>query len=202
MDIDSIIRGRRSIRKYKSDAVPKETIEEILNTAFWAPTGMNLQNWEVIVVSGKTRNSIAEAVSKAKPRIEAGLREFLPEKIVQFSLKFFENFDDAPVLILVYVPKIPVKLNEAMGNQERYDVERYRLTALLSAAAFAQNILILAYERGLGTCWMTDPKRAEDEINKILGIEEKELVACIPIGYPVQTPPEPPRKEKVQWVDY
>jgi nitroreductase len=202
MDIDSIIRGRRSIRKYKSDAVPKETIEEILNTAFWAPTGMNLQNWEVIVVSGKARNSIAEAVSKAKPRIEAGLREFLPEKIVQFSLKFFENFGDAPVLILVYVPKIPVKLNEAMGNQERYDVERYRLTALLSAAALAQNILILAYERGLGTCWMTDPKRAEDEINKILGIEEKELVACIPIGYPDQTPPEPPRKEKVQWVDY
>jgi hypothetical protein len=35
------------------------------------------------------------------------------------------------------------------------------LTSLLSAAALAQNILILAQEKGLGTFWMIDPKRAK-----------------------------------------
>jgi nitroreductase len=87
MDLASILKGRRSIRKYKSEAVPKATLQEIINTAFWAPTGMNLQNWEVVVVGGKTRDKIAEAVSRARPRIEPGLREFLPEKIVEFSMK-------------------------------------------------------------------------------------------------------------------
>ena len=203
MDLAAILKGRRSIRKYKTDVVPKQVLEDILKIALWAPTGMYLQKWEVFVVDGKTRDKIAGAVSRAKPLIEPGLREFLPEKIVQYSMKFFDNFGDAPVLILVYVPKIPLNIDAAMSNQERYNVERLRLTTLLSAAALAQNILILAYEKGLGTCWMTDPKRAEEEINAILGIEDKELVACIPIGYPDQSPPAPPRNEdKIHWVDY
>jgi nitroreductase len=201
MDLTTILKGRRSIRKYKPDPVPRETLEEILSAAFWAPTGMNLQNWDVVVVGGKTRDRIAQAVASAKPRIEPGLREFLPEKIVKFSMMFFENFGDAPILILVYVPKIPVSIDAGMSNEEVYDRERRRFTSHLSGAALAQNILILAYDKGLGTCWMTDPKRAEHEINAILGIEDKELVACIPVGYPDQDPPAPPRKEKVQWVD-
>lgn len=201
MNLTEILKGRRSIRKYKPDPVPREILDEIVGTAFWAPTGMNQQTWDVVVVGGKTRDRIAEAVSKARQRIKPGLLEFLPEKTVKFSLMFFENFGDAPVLILVYIPKIQVNMDAGMDNEETYNVERSRLTSLLSAAALAQNILILAHEKGLGTCWMTDPKRAENEINAILGIEDKELVACIPLGYPDQAPPVPPRKEKIQWVD-
>src|SRR4030067_1155980 len=151
MELSSILKDRRSIRKYRKDVIPKETLAEVINNAFWAPTGMTLQNWEVVVVGGKTRDRIAAVVSKARPRIEPGLRGFLPDKIVQLSMKFFENFGDAPILILVYVPKIQVSINEAMSNQERYNVERYRYASLLSAAALAQNILILAQEKGLGT---------------------------------------------------
>jgi nitroreductase len=202
MDLTSIIKGRRSIRKFKTDEVPKEVLEGIVHTAFWAPTGMNLQNWEVVVVRGETRDRIAQSVSNARSRIEPGLKEFLPEKIVQFSMKFFKNFGGAPVLVLVYAPKIPVDLNATMGNEERYHVERSRFTSLLSAAALANDILILAHEQGLGTCWMTDPKRAEEEINNLVGITDMDLVACIPIGYADQEPPAPPRKEKVRWVDF
>ena len=201
MNLTDILKGRRSIRKYKPDLIPREVLDEIVNTAFWAPTGMNQQTWDVVVVGGKTRDRIAAVVSKAKQRIKPGLQEFLPEKIVNFSLMFFENFGDAPVLILVYIPKIQVSLDAGMGNEETYNVERSRFTSLSSAAALTQNILILAHEKGLGTCWMTDPKRAENEINAILGIKDKELAACIPIGYPDQAPPAPPRKEKVQWFD-
>ena len=201
MESSSILKGRRSIRKYRKDIVPKEILAEIIHNAFWAPSGMNIQSWEIVVVGGKTRDRIAEVVFKARPRIEPGLKEFLPDKIVQVSMQFFKNFGDAPILILVYVPKVQVNITEAMSNEERYNVERYRYASLLSAAALAQNILILAHEKGLGTCWMTDPKRAEEEINKLLGIEDKELAMCIPIGYPDQTPPAPPRKEKVRWID-
>jgi nitroreductase len=201
MSLSSIIEGRRSIRKYKPDAVPKEVLREIISTAFWAPTGQNRQNWEVVVASGRTRDRIAEAVSSVRSFIEAGLRTSLPEKIVQLSMRFFENFGGAPALILVYIPWIPLNMNEEMKNVERFKAERFRFSSLLSAGALAQNILLLASEKGLGTCWMTAPKAAEEEINNILGIKEMEMIACIPIGYPDQTPPMPPRKEKIRWID-
>lgn len=201
MDLSEIIKSRRSIRKYKSDPIPKEILEEIVCTSFWAPTGMNQQTWDVVVAGGKTRDRIAEAVSNAKSRIRPGLLECLPEKIVKFSLMFFDNFGDAPVLILIYIPKLNINIDAEMNNEETYHVERSRMTSMTSAAALAQNIAILAHEKGLGTCWMTDPKRAENEINYILGVEDKELIACMPIGFPDQDPPAPPRKKKVQWFD-
>lgn len=202
MDLASILKGRRSIRKYKKDPIAREILEEILTTALWAPSGMNLQNWEIYVVGGKTRDQIAAAVSRAKPLIEPAIRELFPDKIVQFTMQFFTNFGDAPFLILVYVPHIPVNIDPCMNSLVRYNAERMRLTSFLSAAALVQNILILACEKGLGTCWTADPKRAEDEINDILGIKNKELVACILIGYPDQTPPVPPRKgDKIHWID-
>jgi nitroreductase len=201
MNLSSVIHERRSIRKYRPDPVPKALLKEIIQTAFWAPTGQNRQNWQVVVVGGKSRDRVAEAVSKVRPFIEAGLRTSLPEPVVKRSMTFFENFGDAPVLILVYIPWIPLAVNEKMGNVERFKVERFRFSSLLSAGALAQNILLLAREKGLGTCWMTAIKAAEDEINKVVGIQNSELVACIPIGYPDQTPPIPPRKEKIRWVD-
>lgn len=38
-----VIRGRRSIRKYKDQSVPKEAIEAMLDAARLAPTGENYQ---------------------------------------------------------------------------------------------------------------------------------------------------------------
>ena len=97
-----------------------------MNTAFGAPTGMNQQTWDVVVVGGKTRDRIAKVVSEAKHRIEPGLREVLPEKIVKFSLMFFKNFGDAPMLILVYIPKIQIYLDAGMDNEVTYNAERTR----------------------------------------------------------------------------
>ena len=128
-------------------------------------------------------------------------RNFFLKKSLNSHWCSLINFGDAPVLIFVYIPKIPVNLDACLDNEEAYNIERSRLTSYLSAAALTQNILILAHEKGMGTCWMTDPKRAETVINAILGIKDKELAACIPIGYPDQSPPAPPRKEKVQWFD-
>ena len=50
---------------------------------------------------------------------------------------------------------------------------------------------------------MTGPKYVEKEINELLNITDKELVSIIPIGYPGQSPPAPPRKEGViKWVGF
>jgi nitroreductase len=60
MDAIEALKGRRSIRAYQDKAVPKEVIEQIVDTARLAPTANNLQPWEFIVVTEPaTRRQIA-----------------------------------------------------------------------------------------------------------------------------------------------
>ncbi|MDH5770927.1 MAG: nitroreductase family protein [Candidatus Bathyarchaeota archaeon] len=47
------IRNRRSVRAFKRDSIPKEQIEKILEAGRWAPSGINSQPWEFIVVNKK-----------------------------------------------------------------------------------------------------------------------------------------------------
>ena len=41
---------RRSIRKYKSDPIPREVLEEILAAACCAPSAINMQHWYFVVI--------------------------------------------------------------------------------------------------------------------------------------------------------
>lgn len=52
MQFDDVILGRRSIRGFKSDPVPKALIEEIIYLATRAPSSMNTQPWNFYVITG------------------------------------------------------------------------------------------------------------------------------------------------------
>ena len=43
MDLTEIILKRRSVRKYKDEAVPEETLQKILQAGLLAPTSRNLK---------------------------------------------------------------------------------------------------------------------------------------------------------------
>ena len=58
MDFDDVILGRRSIRGYKPDPVPRELIEEILRLAMRAPSSMNTQPWNFYVLTGEPLDRI------------------------------------------------------------------------------------------------------------------------------------------------
>ncbi|MEH6559593.1 MAG: nitroreductase [Oceanicoccus sp.] len=53
MLFDDVILGRRSIRGYKPEPVPKALITEILELAMRAPSSMNTQPWNFYVISGE-----------------------------------------------------------------------------------------------------------------------------------------------------
>lgn len=58
MQFDDVIQGRRSIRGYKSEPVPKALVEEILALAMRAPSSMNTQPWSFYVISGEPLDRI------------------------------------------------------------------------------------------------------------------------------------------------
>lgn len=61
-DFLSFVSGRRSVREYGSEPVSPQDIEYLLNCARTAPSGGNLEAWDVIVVTDEdTRAALAEA---------------------------------------------------------------------------------------------------------------------------------------------
>jgi nitroreductase len=50
MDVLEAIKGRRSIRAFKSQDVLDETVKKLIEAACWAPSAGNIQPWEFIIV--------------------------------------------------------------------------------------------------------------------------------------------------------
>jgi nitroreductase len=76
MTYDEVVIGRRSIRGYKPEPVPRQLIEEILGLAMRAPSSMNTQPWHFYVVTGEPLERIRRGNTE---RILAGFpdsREF------------------------------------------------------------------------------------------------------------------------------
>lgn len=184
-----IIKERRSIRKFKPDPIPKEVLARIIQIGMWAPSAMNTQPWEFYVFTGKSRDEIVSILSKTIKGITPRLKELFNEKMLNFTSGFFQNMGGAPVVVLVFTHRLPIA--------------QYQEGAVQSCAAAVQNLLLAAHIEGLGACWLTGPLWVEDEILTYLGRQEDaRLVAAIPIGFPDQTPPVPPRKhETVHWME-
>ena len=58
MQFDDVILGRRSIRGYKPDPVPRALIEEVIGLAMRAPSSMNTQPWNFYIITGEPLNRI------------------------------------------------------------------------------------------------------------------------------------------------
>jgi len=188
MEILEAIKGRRCHRRFSKKPVPKDLLKRILQDALWAPSGMNFQNWYFVIISGEYLEKMREISKEAYKRYVKKDVETIfkgKEKIIQETKQFFYTLGNAPVVICAY----------------REDTVEGELTDIQSVAAATYNILLLAYESGLASCWMTGPVWMEKEINKVLGIKDKKLQAFIPIGYPVYNPPVPKRKgDKIKWL--
>lgn len=58
MDFIEAVLGRKSIRGYMPDPVPKDIIQDIIQTAVRAPSAMNTQPWEITVATGEPLENI------------------------------------------------------------------------------------------------------------------------------------------------
>jgi nitroreductase len=58
VEYDEVVLGRRSIRGFKRDPVPKTLIREIIEMAMRAPSSLNTQPWSFYVVAGEPLDRI------------------------------------------------------------------------------------------------------------------------------------------------
>jgi len=188
MDLSEAIKGRRSIRKFKAQPVPRETIEKILDLALWAPSGMNRQEWYFLVVRGEKKEALLKIFGEAFETVRPNLEKVFADKpkIVEGMKSFFQTYGGAAVFIVAYAGK------SASGQWDTH-----------STAVALQNLLLAAHAEGLGGVWTDGILVKEPEINALLGVQERKLVAVVPLGYPDEIPRVPPRRSgRVQWVGF
>jgi len=62
MNVLEAIKGRRSIRAFKSQNVSAKIIKKLVDAALWAPSAGNIQPWEFIIVrKPEIKRRLAEA---------------------------------------------------------------------------------------------------------------------------------------------
>lgn len=181
MELSEAIKGRRSVRRFKPDPVPREVLEDILELAQWAPSAMNGQDWRFIVVRGVEKEKLLKITGSAfddfRPILEANFKD--KPQVIAASRRFMETMGGAPVVILAYGGKFPG------GNED-----------LHSVSLAVQNLLLAVHDAGLGAVWADAAVFfREKEINVLMGMEGRKLVCLIPVGYPDETPKAPPRRE-------
>src|SRR5579885_1728305 len=99
-DFASVVRGRKSVRRYQEREVPRRLIEEVLEAARWAPSPHGRQPWRFVVL---TRSDLKERLADA---MGVSWRENLamdnePEEIINKRLEQSrQRVLHAPVLII------------------------------------------------------------------------------------------------------
>ena len=199
MEIQQLMKQRKSARNYLEKPVLRADIEDVIRCAGMAPSAINLQPWEYVVTYGEEKDRLIRRLKKVHAMKNVpcgpGTSEPLPEKFSNRSRKalkvmnpqieklnipfnqFIEegscSFYGSPVAIIVVMDKIFPKL-------------RY-----LDVGLSVSYLLLAAEQKGLSTCPIGLITEYGNDIKDVLNISaEKEVLLTISLGYADEKAPE------------
>lgn len=186
MDLHQFLRTRRSIRRFKTDAVPDSVIQNILTTATFAPSAHNRQPWRFVVITDCTiKQNLAEAMALDFER-DLTRDNLSPEKIQAQIKRSKERITSAPVAILLCLDMSEM---DSYPDEKRNHAEY--IMAAQSVAAAGLQLLLATHAEGLGGVWACWPLFAQETIQKTLNISATwEPQAMMFVGYPDTEPKE------------
>lgn len=175
--IETIL-SRRSVRKYKPEAVNRDTMKVILECGINAPNGQNKQSWAIRVVDNPDFiNGITEVYKKQNPKAAE-------------DPNFKNMFRNAPTIVFI-------------ANDKSYDLSQIDCGLLgenmiLSAWSMGIGSCCL----GGPTRFINSTPDAAEYLKRLDIPEGYELLYCIAFGYPDETPAAKPRNaEKIKFID-
>lgn len=195
MSISQAIRNRKSCRAYLDKEVHQETVQNIIETARWTPSGVNHQPAQVAVLGRETKSRLSrilvEKHSSGIPpnpdyaycpkdwpdvyknrRKQCGLALYnslsIPLDDLQGRKKHWENnyhFFHAPIGLIIFIEN-----DMPVGSW-------------IDAGMFIQNILLAAQEHGLSTCPQAAFAEYPDVIRNVLNLDGVDIICGIALGY-------------------
>lgn len=178
---DAIV-SRRSIKNFNGQPVDQESLTDILQDASWAPNHGNRNPWRFVV-----------AANKEYIKFQDILREFgvakwkeLAEEDLEKQMKKFKS---PGAVAFVIVP-------EDARQKER--LEDYA-----AASMYIQNIQLLAWDKGIGTCWKTPGFLDNPKFREELGVKPGErIISMLQFGYFDEIPKARERKPLEEIVSF
>lgn len=185
------LKSRRSYKlEFKTVEINRESIEECIDIARYAPSAHNRQHWRYIILEqDSTREKL---INKMNQKLKEDLvKDGIDDSFIsQKTKKRRETFLKAPLLVLLCLDT---------GELEGYrDNERNRLEYLMgvqSISASATYFLLALEAKGFASSWYCAPLFAEDIVKEVLNIPNTYIpMAFFTIGFPKTIPNVPKRK--------
>lgn len=171
MELQEAIKSRRSIRKFKPEAVSRATLEQIVAVSTYAPSWKNTQTTRYIVIEDK---------EMIKRIAEEGTLGFTP------NVKTMEG-----CAALVVVASVAKRCGYERDGS--YTTSKEDKWEMYDAGIASQTFMLAAHEQGVGSVVLGIFD--EDKVREIIGLpEDKNVSALIAIGYPDEEPEAPRRK--------
>ena len=184
------IATRRSIRRYRREAVPERLVDTLLQAMACAPSAHNRQPWRVArIESAEWKQRLARAMGdrlRADRRADGDAEAEIERDVDRSHARITE----APVVLVLCLD---------MADMDGYADDRRRnaeyLMAVQSVAMAAQNLLLAAHAEGIGACWMCAPLFCPDTVASTLSLPRGwEPQALITLGRPADAGKPRPRR--------
>jgi nitroreductase len=184
MDVLQAIAERRAVREFTSALISQEMMRDLIDSAILAPSARNLQPWSFAVVLDRDR--IEGHAQNAKEWLLANQTPELGAMATMIEDARYSLFHHAPALLIILAT-----------DASRQSAEDCCLAA--------QNLMLAARARNLGTCWigLSRPWLNLPETKLQLGLPSRyQVVAPIIVGHP-QAWPDPQERSvpEINWLD-
>lgn len=195
--VEAAILSRRSVRGFRPDPVPRETIEHLLNVAARAPSGTNMQPWRMIALAGQPLEDFREALATdyLAGRAEENVDHiYYPQPLFEPYLARRRKIGWGLYGLLGIARGETEKMRAQVAANLRFFGapvglicmidRRLRIGSWIDYGMFLENLALAARARGLDSCPMAVFAEFPGAIRRLLGISEDDVIVCgMAIGY-------------------
>jgi len=184
-----VLDGRRSVRAFSDEPIPRELVERLVATASTAPSGAHKQPWTFVAVSDPaTKVRIREAAEREERiNYEQRFPEEWKRDLAPLGTDFVkEHLTTAPWVVVVF--------EQRWGTQP--DGSRAKHYYVVESVGIAVG-MFLAAATVAGLATLTHTPSPMGFLGRLLGRPESERAfAVIPLGYPAADCTVPDLKRK------
>ena len=172
MEALKCIETRRSIRKFKDEALDHEVLEAVVKEASFAPSWKNSQVVRSVVVENQEIKS-----------------KIANDAVLGFTYNTV-TIEKAAALVVVTM----IHGRSGFEKDGSYTTSKEDRWEMFDAGIATQTFCLAAHEKGIGSVIMGIFD--EDKVAELISLEEgRKVAALIAVGYPDEEPAQPKRKE-------
>lgn len=189
--VDGVIRRRFASRAFSNRPVSKQTIEDILDVARFAPSGANIQPWHAYVLAGAEKDNVSRALLKAHDEARDQHQseyQYYAQQLPQPYLSRREQFGR------LFYGALGIAQSDQAGRAgqtaKNYGFfgaplgliitidRRLQIGSWLDLGMFVQNVMLAAGARGLRSCPQETFAKYHAVLRQLLPIPDEEMVVC------------------------